>query len=195
MKDKHDVLTVREVLDSGIVKVAICGRIRSGKDTVGELLVIKYGFTRFAYGDGIKQLIGDLFPDELAKGKPRKLLQDVGQKMREVDPDIWVRRVEREVLASGASKVVITDLRQPNEYEALRKSGYFIIKLKVDDMTQLERVERAGDKYNDKDFLHDTESHVDGFEAHATIYNNGTVQDLQDAVEYVLYPLLKGVAK
>lgn len=195
MYDKDDVFTVKEVLKTGVVKIAICGKIRSGKDTVGDFLVSKYGFKRYAFGDGIKEVIGLLFPEELEQGKPRKLLQDLGQKMREIDPDVWVNHVNRKIEADGSSRIIITDLRQPNEYEALRNAGYFILKLKVDDMTQLERVELAGDRFTDWTFHHETESHVDGFDAHATIFNNGTKKELQEAVEYVLYPLLKGAVK
>ena len=36
------------------MKVALFGKIRSGKDTVGELLIKEYGCTRVAFGDGIK---------------------------------------------------------------------------------------------------------------------------------------------
>lgn len=195
MEDKNDLLTVREVLRSGVVKVAICGKIRSGKDTVGDYLVSKHGFKRYAFGDGIKEVIRLIFPDEMEQGKPRKLLQDLGQKMREIDPDVWVDHVVRKVEADGAKRIVITDLRQPNEYEALRNAGFYIIKLNVDLDTQLDRVEEAGDRYNDKDFLHETESHIDGFDAHVTIYNNGTKKELEDAVEFAVFPVLSGVGK
>lgn len=110
-------------------------RARSGKDTVGEILVRRFGFTRIAFADRLKQLVGQLYrtdafdPDfktsVLHNGKTGgQTLQEIGVALRNLDPDIWIQ-------ASGLAgyavipgiRVVITDVRFPNEAAAVRKFG------------------------------------------------------------------------
>ena len=53
------------------MKIALFGKIRSGKDTVGKILIEEYGFNRFAFGDGIGEIIQKYFPEAWEGGKPR----------------------------------------------------------------------------------------------------------------------------
>ncbi|WP_232696154.1 deoxynucleotide monophosphate kinase family protein [Brevibacillus daliensis] len=192
------------------VKVALTGKMRSGKDTVADYLAEHYGFTRFAFGDGIKRVCSELFPDQFADGKkPRALLQGVGQAMRAFDPDVWANRtldkIDREdkAIFRGAYKlllcdevisevqanplqVVITDLRQPNEYARLYTEGYVIIRVNASDDTRLERMRSAGDTFDLADLTHDTERYVDVFAVDYELNNNGTVRDLYEQIDVVM---------
>jgi len=59
-----------------------------GKTTSAEYLVRKYGFVKLAFADKLKEIARDLFPEQFESGeKPRKLLQDLGIKMREIDEE------------------------------------------------------------------------------------------------------------
>ena len=51
--------------------------------------------------------------------------------MRDIDPDVWVNVVIRTIEASPHLSWVIDDLRFHNEYEALRRAGFFIVRLDV----------------------------------------------------------------
>ncbi|GIQ63684.1 hypothetical protein PACILC2_22520 [Paenibacillus cisolokensis] len=180
--------------------IAITGQIRSGKDTVGRILFAKYGYTRFAFGDAIRRYARDIFPSEFENGrKPRELLQWFGQTMRERDPDVWVRKCfesiefERAVTAAygglgGIEKfhAVITDLRQPNEYERCRTEGFVIIRVSAPESLRIHRAINANDTFDLRDFSHETESYVDTFAVDYEIENTGNWADLERKIDEIM---------
>ncbi|MGG0793157.1 AAA family ATPase [Brevibacillus laterosporus] len=166
------------------IKIALTGKMRSGKDTVAAYLVEHYDFVPYAFGDGIKRVCHELFPEHVANGKkPRALLQGVGQAMRAIDPDVWIKRTMREVNQAQGFDVVITDLRQPNEYDRLRDEGFVIIRINAEDGTRLKRMEDAGDTFTEEDLYHETEQCIDWFEVDYDLYNDGSVLDLWEQID------------
>ncbi|WP_206529604.1 AAA family ATPase [Brevibacillus sp. SYP-B805] len=178
------------------LKLALTGRMRSGKDSVAAYLASQYGFARFAFGDGIRKVCRELFPDQMAQArKPRALLQGVGQAMRAFDEDVWIRQCLEEIEgeigyyeAHGyhGPNVVITDLRQPNEYARLRAEGFVIIRVNASDETRIQRMIDAGDEFDDDTLTHDTEQHVDSFAVDYEIDNNGSLADLYAQVDEIM---------
>lgn len=182
---------------------AICGGLRSGKDTVGELLVTNHKFKRFAFGDPIKELCWKYFPERMEVGKDRALLQGIGQDLRGYDSDVWIRKTFENVGSYFESlttksivyalngwgeiedpvNIVITDLRQPNELEKLRANGFFIVRVNADVESRKRRAEASGDVFVSEDLQHDTESHFDSFIVDYELNNNGTLADLAHQVE------------
>ncbi|MDT2278152.1 hypothetical protein [Paenibacillus larvae] len=64
--------------------IALTGKLRAGKDTVAEYLMERYGYARYAFGDGVK----DDFhrkksrsppPPEAARCVPRARPDDAGE--------------------------------------------------------------------------------------------------------------------
>jgi len=177
--------------------IAITGKFRSGKDTVAAHLVERYGYTRFAFGDELKRYANELFPAESADGrKPRELYQWFGQAMRQRDPDVWVRKCFDNISWSykiaennGGSivgtPVVISDLRQPNEFDRCRAEDYVIIRVTRPDSDRLATA-AATDNFDDTAVTHETESYVDGFAVDYEIINDGTVDELLRKVDEVL---------
>src|SRR5712664_4078359 len=93
--------------------IALLGLARSGKDTLAQRLVREHHYTRLAFADPLKVMLLDIDPLiptslgihvrlsrlitdagwEYAKDhypEVRRLLQQVGQRVREWSPDYWV---------------------------------------------------------------------------------------------------------
>jgi dephospho-CoA kinase len=192
---KHTLNVNREVT---VTKIALCGRLRSGKDTVANHLYIRHSFNRVAFGDALKKNAHATFPWVSEFSKPRALYQQYGQLMREIDPQVWIKHAEQAVkgaidfrVNTGAEKVgvVITDLRQQNEVDWCRANGFTLIRVMAPDEDRIWRAKLAGDDFTEADLEHETESHIDGFEVDFTIYNDGTVDELKEQIEEIITKL------
>jgi len=113
------------------LRIAFSGKMQVGKTTSAEYLVRKYGFVKLAFADKLKEIARDLFPEQFEKGeKPRKLLQDLGIQMRELDEGVWVKYVSRKIdKLPKESNIAIDDLRFSNEYKALKSEGFFVVRI------------------------------------------------------------------
>jgi dephospho-CoA kinase len=189
---KHTINVNREV---SVVKIALTGKLRSGKDTVANHLYIRHSFNRVAFGDAMKKNAHATFPWVSEFSKPRALYQAYAQLMRQIEPDVWIKHAERAVngaidfnVNTGAEKVgvVITDLRQPNEYEWARANGFTIIRVTAPDEDRIARAKIAGDDFNEADLEHETESHIDGFAVDFEIINDGSVDELKRKIDEIL---------
>lgn len=171
------------------VKIALTGKMRSGKDTVGDFLKKEYGFRKFAFAEGIKFVCGSLGLEPADDGKPRALYQGVGQDLRKYDPDVWIKYTFRKIAekTSEDDNIVVTDVRQPNEVAYLKSQGFTVIKIHADAALRIQRMEAAGDFYSLGDLDHETERAVDTLEVDFTINNNGTVEDLHFILSELMF--------
>jgi dephospho-CoA kinase len=189
---KHTITVNREV---SVVKIAITGKMRSGKDTVANHLYIRHSFNRVAFGDALKKNAHATFPWVSEFSKPRALYQAYGQLMRQIDPDVWIKHAEQAVkgaidfrVHTGAEKVgvVITDVRQQNEVDWCRANGFTLIRVTAPDEDRIARAKIAGDDFIEADLEHETESHIDGFAVNAEIINDGTIDDLKAQIDEII---------
>jgi dephospho-CoA kinase len=138
-------------------RIAICGVMASGKTHIADVLVQEHGFTKFSLATGVKNLARDVF---LMEGKDRKLLQQIGMKMRQIQPKVWINLLMRRVAeysnvlktAGNARelKLVVDDCRFMNEVIAFKEAGYTLIRIHIDDALQIERLKKTyGAKAND----------------------------------------------
>jgi dephospho-CoA kinase len=192
---KHTINVNREV---SVIKIALTGKIRSGKSTVSNHLYIQHSFNEVAFGDALKKNAHATFPWVSEFSKPRALYQQFGQLMRQIDPDVWVKHAERAVkgaidfnVHTGSEKVcvVITDLRQPNEYEWARANGFTLIRVTAPDEDRIWRAKLSGDDFNEADLEHETESHIDGFAVDYEIVNDGSLDDLKSKIDEIMEAL------
>lgn len=113
--------------------IGFTGYAGSGKDEAGRALIAK-GFTRVSFADKLKVLAIKLDPLiahwvfrydwEGAKKVPhcREFLQTLGMTARDVlGEDVWVNAAMNS-LETGRN-YVFTDVRYPNEYQAIRQLG------------------------------------------------------------------------
>ena len=149
--------------------IGICGSIGSGKDTAAEYLVARYHFTRLSFAAVLKDACADIFgwDRDMLEGKtaeerriresvdewwasrleiknfsPRYALQYVGTELFRgvLHKDIWVYALENTI--QKYDRVVISDVRFPNEINMLRRvdmCGRFIVEKNQNGMNQFKR--------------------------------------------------------
>lgn len=182
------------------ITVGISGYARSGKDTIGSILVEDFGFRQVSFAAPLKEAVYRLDP-WIPTGKPvperlqaivdeigwdeakerhsevRGLLQRMGTEVgRDLfDSNFWVNLTMKDIKEEGGN-VVITDCRFPNEVEAIRKIG-----------GRLWRVERPGTAPVN---AHPSETALDNEKFNWTIINNGTIEDLRRMVKFRIGALI-----
>lgn len=122
--------------------IGFVGYPGTGKDAIAQELVANYGYERIAFGDPVKEMLLTLDPvyaDDYAvldrykrqsKHFTREKLQNVGQYMRDIDPDHWIRKIEEIGIPQRA---VFTDIRYFNELAYVQRNcGGLIIGIKRD---------------------------------------------------------------
>ena len=138
--------------------IGITGFIGSGKDTVANYLVANHGFTRDSFAGALKDAISQIFgwDRELLEGltpearqwreevdpwwakrlnkptlTPRWVLQHLGTDVCRVGfhDDIWIASLENR-LRKTKSDIVISDVRFPNEFKAIRNAGGIVVWVK-----------------------------------------------------------------
>ena len=118
-------------------RIAICGKICSGKSYISTYLEQNYNFKKYSFGDAVKKYCKEIFG---MVNKDRKLLQLFSKKMKEIDNNIWINIIDQELIKDNGNKIIIDDLRFDNEYDYLKKNKFMLIKLIIDDNLQKERI-------------------------------------------------------
>ncbi|MEU7243410.1 hypothetical protein [Streptomyces sparsogenes] len=148
--------------------IGLIGLARSGKDTAGKWLVDNRGYSRVAFADPLRQAALKLDPivlnrmdepDRLSRivrdygwerakdlyPETRRVLQELGSAMRELDEDFWLRAAlskVRDVNETTGRPAVITDVRYPNEAAELRHQGFHLVYI---DRPGLERLDHPSE--------------------------------------------------
>ena len=162
-------------------KIIIGGRACSGKDTIADYLVEKYGYTKLFFAEGIYEIAYKYFG---MTSKDRTLLQKIGEKLREIDPDIWVKFTFNK--AKNINKVVISDCRRLNEYEYAIKNGFVPIRIHAKLETRIQRcIERDGKYPNIEEWENESETGADNCKF-TEFYNDGTKEKLFEQIDKFL---------
>lgn len=177
-------------------RICLFGYQGVGKDTIANILVNEYGYTKLAFATKVKDIVSIIFGwdrkmvegntkesrewreqvDEFWSDKlgitdftPRKALQMIGTDVfrNHFHNDIWTLIIENEIKKLGTEKIVITDCRFENEYNLLKDLGFHMIKV---DSTIF------GDKQN----KHASNQYIDTFEYEKIIQNDYDIEYLKN---------------
>ena len=166
--------------------IGLSGYARSGKDTVAELLCLNYDYKRVSFADPMRQALYVLSPKldnnlrlsdyideygwEVAKQnlEVRRLLQVFGTEVgrKQFGSEFWIDIALKDL--DSNSLVVISDVRFPNEAEAIKKLGGSIWRINRHNHSAVNG--------------HPSEHAMDNYMFNHVIYNDGTLDDLADEV-------------
>ena len=183
--------------------IGLIGKMGSGKSTAADALR-SLGYIPLSFAAPLKEMVIDADPlvtygehfgvpihlsdlldagytfEECKREYPevRRSLQRIGQGIRRIDPDYWVRNLlARAVECPPSVPIVVTDVRYPNEADALRKNGFTLVRVK-------RQLTTTKGLTNDETraMLHESETALDRYAVDVTIRNDGSLIDLHAAV-------------
>ena len=164
--------------------IGLTGYAQSGKDTIANILVEQYGYTRVAFADKIRDFLYEVNPMvgcspsgylkdlvdlvgwDAAKQEPqvRRLLQDLGVGARKVfGENFWIKQALVSTLKH--QKLVVTDVRFINEAGMIRHFEGQVWRIKRNNVSAI----------ND----HISEHELDGYHVDQIFTNNGSIEDLK----------------
>jgi hypothetical protein len=133
--------------DINLPLIGLAGFKRSGKDTIARALVAHYGYHQAAFADALRREVHEIdgvppVPDEMKdaplpgrKGTTyRDLLIQRGMARRAEDPGYWIKALNAALcgrLYTG-ERVVISDVRLPNEMAWIKAAGGLIVWVRRD---------------------------------------------------------------
>lgn len=170
------------------MKIAILGRAGSGKDTVANYLVSEHGFEKHAFSEGLYKICREYYGMTV---KDRGLLQEVGEVMRSIDPDVFVKYLINQL--KNSENVVISDVRFVNEYNTLKELGFKFYRVKADLNTRLGRIKERDKIEINQDYINKIETHTietqcDNFEAEI-LENNQDYNELFRKIDEIVNKL------
>jgi len=122
------------------MKIAIIGKICSGKSYLANYLKDKHNFEILSFGEPVKKYAKEIFN---LKFKNREIIQKFAQSVKEIDNDVWVKYLINNLDKHKDKHIVIDDLRFKNEQLALKKRGFIFIKLEIIKDYQIERIKKT----------------------------------------------------
>tara|TARA_R110002020_G_scaffold157312_3_gene340018 strand:+ start:9084 stop:9707 length:624 start_codon:yes stop_codon:yes gene_type:complete len=155
-----------------MVRIAICGKMASGKTTMAEWLEINHDYVKFSLAGAVKDFGNFLF--DIPNGqKDRIAYQKVGDGARRyLCEDVWINTLFRKVeehcgTPYATHNIVVDDVRYENEVHKLKRDGWVLIKINIDDELQLQRLKKTYPKdwkTHAEARTHPSEAEVDGID-------------------------------
>nr|DAH80970.1 MAG TPA: deoxynucleoside monophosphate kinase [Caudoviricetes sp.] len=165
-----------------MIKIALAGTARAGKDTFGNILERElesqgYDVIKVAFADYLKEIYQQFFGHLVNNEKPRDAYVTLGNAFREIDINFWIRPVEatRDYLENTEGfgnpvAMIITDTRYFNEALWASQEGFLVVKVDADPLIRQARAEALGETLK---LDNEGDSEVDLIQPDLTILNNG----------------------
>lgn len=186
-------------LCSRLPNIALVAPMRAGKDEF-FLVLEELGFPvkRIAFGDAMKGMFRNTYPWIPTEPKPIELLQKFGQSLRSIDEDVFVKPTMSKLwfdqqLCKGQAlelpTYVFTDVRQPNEFQAVRDAGFVTVRLEASEEVRIKRMLAQGEKVSKEILNAPTEQFLKSFNCDYTISNNGTREEFKKNIIELIYKI------
>ena len=122
------------------MKIALIGKMCSGKSTIANYLKLNYKYNILSFGEPVKRYAKEIFG---LVNKDRAIIQDFAQKVREMDDEVWIKYLIRKYKQNNYNNIVVDDVRFPKECTALENEGFILIKINISDDFQKERIKNT----------------------------------------------------
>lgn len=182
--------------------LGLSGYARTGKDTVANILVEKYGYTRMSFADPMRNalyalnpIVGkdndsyesevdlrfvvdtigwDNYKESLWGDEMRALMQRFGTEVgrEQFGASFWVDQAMHRI--PDGAKAVFADTRFQNEAQAIRELGGSVWRIERDGVGPVNN--------------HISEVDLDDYPFDLTIYNDKSLEDLEDTVDIAMSP-------
>lgn len=178
------------------MRIAVFGRIRSGKSQVGEYIKNylfnekNQGCELYEFSQAVQSCVEILYPN--LKGiKDREKLVSVGQHLRKLDEDIWVNIVKHNILNSSSDNILVVGVRQENEFKMLEELGFTFIKVEANEDIRIFRSKLVGDKNTTNLLNNETELLIDDYKEDYLISNEEDLAALKNKTYSLIGELMK----
>lgn len=181
--------------------IGLVGQAFAGKDTVGAYLARAHNFSMLAFADPIRDALMSAFAieprqfrpenkeiviDWLGKS-PRQLMQTLGTEWGRnmIKPTLWTDLMERRIRQSiqvGDTDIAITDVRFQTEAEMILRLGGKVWRVHRPDA---DTTQHAG---------HISETEAAEIHAQHYLMNDGTLEQLYEQVDAVLYSVVEAAS-
>ena len=184
--------------------IGFLGGKHAGKDTAGNYLIEKFNYTKYAFGDPVKDICKTMFSltdsqitDPTEKEmidprwgiSPRTMFQRIGTEFGQIGlyklfPELkgkvpyrtlWVKLFEDWVKKNKSKMIVITDIRFEHEIKAIKENNGVIIKINRET------------EFNDNHISEIELKTIDQNLIDYTIDNNYTLDDLYSQLDTIIY--------
>lgn len=119
------------------MKIGIIGKMCTGKTTLANLITrLDPRHQRYSFGTGVKEVATRYFD---MKYKHRSLLVQVATQLKQIDPDVWIHYLFRQI--KDSNYCVIDDVRHQNELDYLIEQGWFLIRLTLNEKERIRRLQ------------------------------------------------------
>ena len=187
----------------GIIVVGISGKKGAGKDLFYSYVkALSPSSKRVAFADYLKHIARQQFglsieqtdghlkekPTQYPNWTPRRIMIELGQFYRQVDPMYWVKKAFEVIKGMpNGSIVVITDVRFPNEADFIRKCGGFMVRLERSNAKREEIYPGCSTEENISETALDD---YKAFNFRVPASRNENPQQLQQQVEEIIHEIL-----
>jgi dephospho-CoA kinase len=128
---------------SRLPNIALIGKMGAGKTTCARLLIEHFAYQRVAFADVLKDTTARLWGAEAREDRDKN--QRLGQAVRDIDEDTWVRLLIERINEPGQDvPYVVDDVRYHNEAWALKGEGFVTVRIEAEKSIRIDRVKRLG---------------------------------------------------
>ena len=173
--------------------IAVCGPRLSGKDTVADILSKLLGYKKTPLAEALKEEYAELHDIPISvvydqgpeKEQHRMGLITLGAVRRIQDIEWWCSAVKNK---NENESIILSDLRYKNEigYFVEHSDNFILIRIGAKVDTLRERGWKASPSDKDK-----SETSQELFKEDFIVYNNGTMEDLEEQLVKVIDSIFK----